>query len=51
MLGVTKQAVQNTEWWKENRKGEKSNEVGRRHEAHRKRAKLIEPPTRTENDD
>jgi hypothetical protein len=44
MLGVTKQAVMKTGWWKENRKGEKADEVGRRRAAHRKRAQEHEPP-------
>lgn len=30
MLGVTKQAVANGDWWEQNRKGEKQNEIGRR---------------------
>jgi hypothetical protein len=42
MLGVTKQAVLKTGWWIENRKGEKENEVGRRREGLRKRAKRYE---------
>jgi len=44
MLGVTKQAVLKTSWWIRNRKGEKENEVGRRREGHRKRAKTYEAP-------
>jgi hypothetical protein len=42
MLGVTKQAVLKTDWWMQNRKGEKENEVGRRREGYRKRAKSYE---------
>jgi hypothetical protein len=42
MLGVTKQAVLKSEWWTQNRKGEKADEVGRRRTEHRKRAKLHE---------
>lgn len=44
MLGVTKQAVLKTDWWIQNRKGEKESEVGRRREGHRKRAKSYEAP-------
>jgi hypothetical protein len=42
MLGVTKQAVLKTDWWVQNRKGEKEDEIGRRREAHRKRARSYE---------
>jgi hypothetical protein len=44
MLRVSKQAVLKTDWWKQNRKGEKENEIGRRREGHRKRARGYEPP-------
>lgn len=44
MLGVTKQAVLKTDWWKQNRKGEKESEVGRRREEHRRRAKSYDSP-------
>jgi hypothetical protein len=44
MLGVTKQAVLKTDWWIQNRKGEKDSEVGRRRDGHRKRAKSYEAP-------
>lgn len=44
MLGVTKQAVWKTDWWIQNRKGEKESEDGRRHEGHRKRAEGYEAP-------
>jgi hypothetical protein len=44
MLGVTKQAVLKTDWWIQNRKGEKENEIGRRREGHRKKAKEYEKP-------
>ena len=51
MLGVTKQAVLKTEWWIENRKGEKDNEIGRRRAGYQKRAKGYEPPgTNTDNE-
>jgi hypothetical protein len=39
---VTKQAVLKTDWWIQNRKGEKETEVGRRREGHRKRASSYE---------
>jgi hypothetical protein len=51
MLGVTKQAVLKTDWWMQNRKGEKENEVGRRREGHRKRAKSYEAPGLDEDDE
>ena len=44
MLGVTKQAVLKTDWWMQQRKGEKESEIGRRREGHRKRAKSYEIP-------
>jgi hypothetical protein len=44
MLGVTKQAVLKTDWWIQNRKGEKDSEIGRRREGHCKRAKRYEAP-------
>jgi hypothetical protein len=44
MLGVSKQAILKTDWWIQNRRGEKENEVGRRREGHRKRAKTYEGP-------
>ena len=39
MLGVTKQAVLKTEWWIQNRKGERQDEIGRRRVKHQERAK------------
>jgi hypothetical protein len=51
LLGVTKQAVLKTEWWMQNRKGEKENEVGRRREGHRKRAKSYEAPGQDDEDE
>src|SRR5262249_56643208 len=51
MLGVTKQAVLKTDWWMQNRKGEKENEVGRRREGHRKRAKNYEAPSQDDEDE
>lgn len=44
MLGVTKQAVLKTEWWRQNRKGEKESEVGVRRENHQNRARTTEKP-------
>jgi hypothetical protein len=44
MLGVTKQAVLKTDWWVENRKGEKESEIGRRREGHRQRARRYQAP-------
>lgn len=43
MLGVTKQAVHNTKWWTDNRKGQKSEEINRRQALHRQRAESFEP--------
>jgi hypothetical protein len=51
MLGVTKQAVLKTDWWIQNRKGEKKSEVGRRREGHRKRAKGYEAPGQDDEDE
>jgi hypothetical protein len=45
MLGVTKPAVLKSDWWIENRKGEKHSEIGRRQEGHRRRAKSYEAPS------
>jgi hypothetical protein len=44
LLGVTKQAVMKTDWWIQNRKGEKSNEIGRRQSLYQKRANQSEKP-------
>jgi hypothetical protein len=51
MLGVTKQAVLKTDWWTQQRKGEKENEVGRRREGHRKRVKSYEAPGHDDEDE
>ena len=51
MLGVTKQAVLKTEWWTQHRKGEKADEVGRRHDLHKRRASQCEPNGQTDEDD
>jgi hypothetical protein len=50
MLGVTKQAVLKTDWWIQHRKGEKEDEIGRRRERHRKRAKRYEAPGQNDDD-
>jgi len=44
MLGLTKQAVLKTNWWIENRKGEKDSEIGRRRAQHQRRAHECEEP-------
>lgn len=50
MLGVSKQAVARTDWWAENRSGEKENEIGRRRANHKSRAKNYEPPSTEDSD-
>jgi hypothetical protein len=50
MLGVTRQAVMKTDWWIQNRKGEKVNEIGRRRTQHQQRAHEYEEPTTQELD-
>lgn len=45
MLEVTKQAVSQTDWWIQNRKGEKESEIARRKTKHKKRAEDYEPPS------
>jgi hypothetical protein len=42
MLGVTKQAVMRTQWWREHRRNQGADLIGRRHSQHRARAKLHE---------
>lgn len=37
MLGVSKQAVMKTEWWRKNRRGELQEEIDKRFEEHEKR--------------
>ena len=49
-LGVSKQAVLKTSWWRQNRKGEKQNEIGRRLDMHKRRAKNYEPPGTADDD-
>jgi hypothetical protein len=38
LLGVTKHAIWKTDWWTNNRKGEKADEIGRRRDKHKQRA-------------
>jgi len=51
LFGVTKQAVLKTDWWTHHRKGEKANETGRRHSAHKERAIRWERPTPADEDE
>jgi hypothetical protein len=44
MLGVSKQAVMKTVWWRKNRRGESDEEIERRHAQHKERAKAYEAP-------
>ncbi len=44
MLGVSKQAVLKSEWWVQNRKGEKASEIGRRRTGHERRAEEYRTP-------
>jgi hypothetical protein len=44
LLGVTKQAVLKSDWWKQNRQGERGSEIGRRRAVHKARAKDYEAP-------
>jgi hypothetical protein len=50
LLGVTKQAVMKTDWWIQNRKGEKDNEIGRRRAGHQKRAREYDKSDATDDD-
>jgi hypothetical protein len=50
LLGVSKTAVIKTVWWKENRRGEKASEVGRRRRRHQQRAGESEPADRDDDD-
>lgn len=51
MLGVSKQAVLKTDWWKRNRKGEKASLIGRRTAVRDERAKSAEPERPPKSDD
>jgi hypothetical protein len=50
MLGRSKQAVLKTEWWRENRKGEKADEIGLRRAMHKKRADCWDAPHGSDED-
>jgi hypothetical protein len=43
LLGVTKQAVLKTTWWKQKRRGKTANEFGRRQSIHEQRASQLGP--------
>lgn len=51
MLGVRKQAVMKTAWWRKNRRGESDEEIERRHSQHRERGKRYEAPGSVDNQD
>lgn len=42
LLNISKTAVLKTSWWKQNRKGEKADEVGRRREVYRRRSNNLD---------
>ncbi len=44
MLGITKQAIQKTDWWQNNRAGLQDDLVNRRHSVHRQRSAQAESP-------
>lgn len=44
MLGVSKQAVMKTVWWRKKRRGETDEEIERRHAQHKERGKRIDRP-------
>ena len=50
MLGVTKQAIGKTDWWDQNRKGEKEVEIGRRRSKLKGRSADQESPRTNEDD-
>jgi hypothetical protein len=50
-LGVSKQAVLKSEWWKDNRRGEKADEIGRRGQRHQQRARDYEPQPADDDED
>ncbi len=51
MLQVTKTAIQKTDWWIQNRKGEKANEIGRRRAGHKTRAESYKVPAADRDDE
>jgi hypothetical protein len=50
MLGITKQAVMKTAWWRENRRGRGDEEVGRRQARLRERGERYERPSDADED-
>lgn len=51
MLGVSKQAVMKTVWWRKNRRGETDEEIERRHTQHKDRGKRIDRPRSDDDED
>lgn len=51
MLGVSKQAVLKTPWWRKHRRGDLKDQIGRRHAQHKERAKCFEPPRQDDDDE
>jgi hypothetical protein len=51
LFGVTKQAVLGTEWWDQNRKGEKKSAIARRRAIHKERAANYERPNKLQDDE
>lgn len=51
LVGVSKQAVMKTDWWKQNRQDEKKNQIGRRKAGHAQRAASFEDDRATDDDD
>jgi hypothetical protein len=51
MLGVSKQAVMKTVWWRKNRRGESDEEIERRHAKHKDRGKRIDRPRSDDGED
>jgi hypothetical protein len=50
MLGVTRQAVLQTDWWVDNRWGKRDDKISEREEAHRRRAQSYEAPGQDDDD-
>jgi hypothetical protein len=50
-LGVSKTAIQNTTWYIQKRKGQKDNEIGRRHEQYRQRGQQYESERKRDDAD
>jgi hypothetical protein len=51
MLGVSKQAVMKTAWWRKKRRGESDEEIERRHSQHKERGKGYESPRSDADED